>query len=166
MPAGCRRERAQTYLDGPWMQSLLFYFTAPWQWIAFHCLFLLCCAAFMLGWRTSLVKWIVLFGQISYDYRNITIVYGADSIICCLLFIMCLAPVGQHAEPRPRARRAGGQAPEPGGQAAAFGNALGGRLHPADANPDGGAVLLQRRRESAMGRMVGRRRHLAGLHHL
>jgi predicted DCC family thiol-disulfide oxidoreductase YuxK len=88
-------ENAQAYLEGPWMQSLLFYFTAPWQWIAFHCLFLLNCAALMLGWRTSLVKWVVLFGQISYDYRNITIVYGADSIICCLLFIMCLAPVGQ-----------------------------------------------------------------------
>ena len=42
----------------------------PWQWVAFHSLFLFCCAAFMVGWRTSWVKWIVLIGQISYDYRN------------------------------------------------------------------------------------------------
>jgi predicted DCC family thiol-disulfide oxidoreductase YuxK len=41
------------------------------------------------------VKWIVLLGQISYDHRNLTIVYGADSIIACLLFILCLAPIGR-----------------------------------------------------------------------
>jgi predicted DCC family thiol-disulfide oxidoreductase YuxK len=86
---------ALQYVDGLWMQSVFYYFTAPWQWIAFHALYLFCCAAFMLGWRTSLVKWIVLIGQISYDYRNLTLVYGADSILCCLLFILCLAPTGR-----------------------------------------------------------------------
>ena len=25
----------------PWMQSVFFYFSAPWQWVAFHALFLL-----------------------------------------------------------------------------------------------------------------------------
>jgi predicted DCC family thiol-disulfide oxidoreductase YuxK len=89
------RAAAMQYLDGPWMQSVFFYFTAPWQWIAFHVFFLLCCAAFVLGWRTSWVKWTVLVGQISYDYRNITLVYGADSIVACLLFILCLAPIGR-----------------------------------------------------------------------
>ena len=83
------RAAALEYLDGRWTQS------APWQWIAFHVTFLLCCAAFMLGWRTSWVKWIVLLGQISYDYRNLTLVYGADSILSCLLFIFCLAPIGR-----------------------------------------------------------------------
>ena len=86
---------AQAYISGPWMQSVFYYFTAPWQWIVFHTLFLFCCAAFMLGWRTSWVKWIVLLGLISYDHRNLTIVYGADSIIACLVFILCLAPVGR-----------------------------------------------------------------------
>src|SRR5437899_9842156 len=86
---------ALAYLDGPWAQSVFFYFTAPWQWIAFHVIFLLCCAAFMLGWRTSWVKWIVLVGQISYDFRNLTIVYGADCMVACLLFILCLAPIGR-----------------------------------------------------------------------
>lgn len=87
-------EFAHAYIQAPWMQSVFFYFTAPWQWIAFHAAFLFCCAAFMVGWRTSWVKWIVLLGQISYDHRNLTIVYGADSIIACVLFILCLAPVG------------------------------------------------------------------------
>ena len=36
----------------PWMQSAFFYFTAPWQWIAFDVVFLFCCAAFTTGWRT------------------------------------------------------------------------------------------------------------------
>ena len=49
----------------PWTQSVLFYFNAPWQWIAFHAFFLFCCAAFMLGWRTSWVKWFVLIGKLS-----------------------------------------------------------------------------------------------------
>ena len=79
----------------PWIQSLFFYFTAPWQWVAFHGLFLLCCAALMVGWRTSWIKWIVLVGQISYDYRNPTIFYGVDKILACLLLIMCVAPIGR-----------------------------------------------------------------------
>ena len=33
----------------PWMQSVFFYFSAPWQWVAFHAVFLFCCAAFALG---------------------------------------------------------------------------------------------------------------------
>jgi predicted DCC family thiol-disulfide oxidoreductase YuxK len=89
------RDVALMYLDGPWMQSVFFYFSAPWQWIAFHIFFLLCCAAFVVGWRTSWVKWIVLAGHISYDYRNLTLSYGAESIAACLLFILCLAPVGR-----------------------------------------------------------------------
>ncbi len=90
------REVALSYLNGsPWTQSVFFYFTAPWQWIAFHALFLFSCAAFMLGWRTSWFKWIVMAGQVSYDYRNLTLAYGADSIAACLIFILCLAPVGR-----------------------------------------------------------------------
>jgi predicted DCC family thiol-disulfide oxidoreductase YuxK len=89
------REAALMYLEGPWMQSVFFYFTAPWQWVAFHAVFLFCCAAFVLGWRTSWVKWIVLIGHISYDYRNLTLSYGGQSITACLLFILCLAPVGR-----------------------------------------------------------------------
>jgi predicted DCC family thiol-disulfide oxidoreductase YuxK len=89
------RELALQYLGNSWMQSVFFYFTAPWQWIAFHSLFLFCCAAFMLGWRTSWVKWIVLVGQISYDYRNTIIPYGVDVILACLLFILCFAPIGR-----------------------------------------------------------------------
>ena len=79
----------------PWMQSVFYYFGAPWEWVAFHGLFLLCCAAFMVGWRTSLVKWIVLVGQISYVYRNPLLAYGVDWIVASLLFILCAAPVGR-----------------------------------------------------------------------
>jgi predicted DCC family thiol-disulfide oxidoreductase YuxK len=78
----------------PWMQSVFFYFTAPWQWIAFDALFLFCCAAFTVGWRTTWVKWIVLIGQVSFAYRNVFLTYGADEILAALLLILCLAPVG------------------------------------------------------------------------
>src|ERR1700678_1741269 len=78
-----------------WMQSVFYYFDAPWQWVAFHGLFLVCCAAFMVGWRTSWVKWILLGGQISYDYRNPALAYGGDWTLASLLFILCFAPVGR-----------------------------------------------------------------------
>src|SRR5580704_2706591 len=89
------RAAALDTLEDSWMQSVFFYFTAPWQWIAFHALFLLCCTAFTVGWRTSWVKWIVLVGQISYDYRNTTVTYGVDIILVCLLVILCAAPIGR-----------------------------------------------------------------------
>ena len=78
-----------------WTQSVFFYFSAPWQWIAFHTLFLLSCTAFMLGWRTAWVKWIVLIGQISYEVRTPALFYGVDKILAALLFILCLAPIGR-----------------------------------------------------------------------
>jgi predicted DCC family thiol-disulfide oxidoreductase YuxK len=89
------REAALKYVDGPWMQSVFFYLSEPWQWVVFHALFLFCSAAFVVGWRTAWVKWIVLAGQISYDYGNLTLSYGAHSIAASLLFILCLAPVGR-----------------------------------------------------------------------
>jgi hypothetical protein len=82
-------------INDPWEQSVFFYFTAPWQWYAFHAFFLFCCAAFMLGWRTSWVKWPVLIGVISYVYRNPVMRYGVDFIDACLLLILCFAPVGR-----------------------------------------------------------------------
>jgi predicted DCC family thiol-disulfide oxidoreductase YuxK len=81
--------------EDPWSQSLFFYLTSPWQLVAFHILFLFCCASFMVGWRTSWVKWVLLVGQISYDHRNPMLFYGVDKILACLLLILCLAPVGR-----------------------------------------------------------------------
>jgi predicted DCC family thiol-disulfide oxidoreductase YuxK len=87
------REFAVT--DDPWSLSLFFYLTQAWQLVAFHALFLACCAAFTVGWRTSWVKWVLLIGQISYDHRNPMLFYGADKILACLLLILCLAPIGR-----------------------------------------------------------------------
>jgi predicted DCC family thiol-disulfide oxidoreductase YuxK len=81
--------------DNPWSLSLLFAFTSPWQLAACHAIFLASCAALMLGWRTSWVKWIVLICQISYDHRNPALFYGVDKILAALLLILCLAPVGR-----------------------------------------------------------------------
>jgi hypothetical protein len=78
-----------------WRQSVLFYTDAPWQLIGFHALFLFCAFALMLGWRTWLVKWLVLVGQLSYAHRNLVLVYGVDQILACLLFILCLSPIGR-----------------------------------------------------------------------
>ena len=79
----------------PWMQSVFFYFSAPWQWIAFDAVFLFCCAAFTAGWRTAWVKWIVLIGHVSFVHRNTYLIYGVDKILAALLLILCLAPVGR-----------------------------------------------------------------------
>jgi hypothetical protein len=79
----------------PGAYSVFFYFTAPWQWMVFHAVFLLGCTAFMAGWRTSWAKWIVLIGQISYAYRNPALAYGVDKILASLLLIQCVAPIGR-----------------------------------------------------------------------
>jgi predicted DCC family thiol-disulfide oxidoreductase YuxK len=81
--------------DDPWSLSLFFYLTRPWQLVAFHALFLGCCTAFMVGWRTSWVKWVLLIGQISYAHRAPILVYGVDKILASLLLILCLAPIGR-----------------------------------------------------------------------
>ena len=47
------RQLVFDYTSDPWVQSVFFYFTARWQWLAFHAFFLFCCAAFTVGWRTS-----------------------------------------------------------------------------------------------------------------
>ena len=95
MPRGAALELNRLWADLGFAQSVFFYFNAPWQWIAFQALFLFCCAAFMVGWRTSWVKWVVLIGKISYDYRNPAVLYGVDLVLNCLLFILCFAPVGR-----------------------------------------------------------------------
>ena len=134
----------------PWKHSLFFYFTDTWQLVAFHAAFLFCCAAFRLGWRTSWVKWIVLVGHISYDYRNPSLTYGVDKILACLLFILCLAPIGKRVQPRSCARLAQRQAPQRTSTAepADLQRPLGRRLHTANADPDGDTVLLQRRQQA------------------
>jgi len=76
-------------------QSIFFYLTARWQLVVFHVFFLLCCLAFMVGWRTSVVKWVLYIGKLSYDYRNQVLPYGADIVTCCLLLIFCIAPIGK-----------------------------------------------------------------------
>ena len=87
------RELAVQDVDS-WTQSVFFYFNAPWQWIAFYALFLFCCAAFTVGWRTSWVKWIVLIGEISFS-RNPNMFYGVDKILSSMLLVLCLAPIGR-----------------------------------------------------------------------
>src|SRR5262249_40913489 len=56
--------------DDPWRQSIFFYLWADWQLLVFHIFFVLCCGAFMLGWHTTWVKWVVWVGQVSYVVRN------------------------------------------------------------------------------------------------
>jgi predicted DCC family thiol-disulfide oxidoreductase YuxK len=81
--------------DSALVQSLLFHFTASWQLVVFYVVFLASCLAFMLGWRTAYVKWIVLIGQISLDHRNPLFFYGVDKILAGLLLILCVAPIGR-----------------------------------------------------------------------
>lgn len=78
-----------------WKQSVLFYTTAPWQLVAFHAVFLFSALCLVVGWRTRWVKWLVLIGQLSYDRRDPVFAYGVDQIAACLLFILCLAPIGR-----------------------------------------------------------------------
>ncbi len=102
------REFAASYFANNWAPSVFRLFDQPWQWVAFHGLFLAACAALALGWRTSVAKWIVLVGHLSYAHRNVAITYGVDSMAASLLVILCLAPIGGalSLDHRRRVRRA------------------------------------------------------------
>ena len=82
-------------IEYPWIQSVLFYLREPYQLVLFHLTILLAITAFTLGWRTSWVKWIVLAGHLSYVHRNPTLQYGVDNVLSSILFLLCLAPIGQ-----------------------------------------------------------------------
>ncbi len=81
--------------ENPWLQSLLYYVSEPWQLYVFHAAFLCACTLLAVGWRTNWVKWLVLVGHISYLHRNPAIYYGVDNILASLTLILCLAPVGR-----------------------------------------------------------------------
>jgi len=80
--------------DDTTMKSLLYYITQPWQLCVVHIMFLFCCAALMVGWRTTWVKWLVLIGHLSYVHRSPEVTYGVDAILASLLLLLCLAPIG------------------------------------------------------------------------
>lgn len=74
--------------------SLLFHTEHLWQFYVVYGILLCACFSLMVGWKTSIVKWIVLIGQISFLYRNPLTFYGFDCVSCNLLLILCFAPIG------------------------------------------------------------------------
>jgi len=86
----------QLYIDNPWRQSALYFFTKPWQVTVFYYAFLGSIAAFTVGWKTRWAKWMVLIGHTSLAYSNPLITYGVDSIVSSALPLLCIAPIGEH----------------------------------------------------------------------
>lgn len=80
---------------GPWNHSLLLHLPAGWPQHAFLVIAVLAMAAFTLGWHTRIVKWLVLAAHLSLLHRNPAIAYGVDNIVASLLWVLCIAPIGQ-----------------------------------------------------------------------
>lgn len=74
--------------------SCFAYFDRPWQLLTFHYAFVVVCFCFFAGWQTRYVKWLVLFGHLSYFNRNELAFYGVDTVLIALLLILCVAPIG------------------------------------------------------------------------
>ena len=87
---GIRYQRAH-----PFINSLHHHITERIDLWALHYLFLGCLLLFAVGGFTRVVKWFVLVCHISYSYRNPASTYGTDSLSAVLLWILCLAPIGQ-----------------------------------------------------------------------
>ncbi|MGH1439071.1 MAG: HTTM domain-containing protein [Cellvibrionaceae bacterium] len=83
-------------LKTPWIISLHFWLSEPWQFFTFHGVFISACLCFTLGYRTQWVKWLVLFGHLSYLHRNPGVIYGVDNILASLLLLLCIAPIGKN----------------------------------------------------------------------
>lgn len=79
----------------PFINSLHHHITERIDLWAFHYLFLGCLLLFAVGGLTRFAKWVVLVGHISYSYRNPAAAYGTDSLSAVLLWLLCLAPIGQ-----------------------------------------------------------------------
>lgn len=86
----------QLYIDNPWRQSALYFFSQPWQITVFYYAFLASIAAFAAGWKTRWAKWMVLIGHTSFAYSNPLITYGVDSVVSSVLLLFCIAPIGEH----------------------------------------------------------------------
>ncbi len=80
---------------GPWHHSLLLHLPAGAPQQAFLVIAVCAMVAFTLGWHTRWVKWLVLVAHLSLLHRNPAIAYGVDNILASLLWLLCIAPIGQ-----------------------------------------------------------------------
>ena len=74
--------------------SVLMLLSTDWQLLLFHYVFVTLCFLYCIGFKTSVVKWLVLIGHLSFINRNPHAWYGVDGVALVLMFIMCLAPIG------------------------------------------------------------------------
>lgn len=88
------RAAMELYLQSPLHHSLHYHLTGADQLRTVHAIMLLSCLLFTTGTLTPVAKWLVLFGHVSYAYRNPLITYGLDSILASALLLLCLAPIG------------------------------------------------------------------------
>lgn len=91
----------------PWAVSIFFLFPGLSALYVAHGLMLVSSAALAAGWRTGIVKWLVLVLHLSYGHRNPWISYGADYLLNHLLILLALAPVGNALAIDARGRGAG-----------------------------------------------------------
>ena len=74
--------------------SVLMFLSTDWQLLLFHYVFVGLCFLYCIGWKTSIVKWLVLIGHMSFINRNPHAWYGVDNVALILMFTLCLAPIG------------------------------------------------------------------------
>ncbi len=89
----------------PTTLSLLFVFRSPAAAWAVWGGTLLAALAYALGWRTNVVKFLLLAGHYSLTRRAPAVAYGVDDLCSNLLFIQCFVPMG-HALALDARRRA------------------------------------------------------------
>jgi predicted DCC family thiol-disulfide oxidoreductase YuxK len=105
-----------------WAYSVLFCFTAPWHWIAFHSLFLQCCFAFMVdGGMANVVGQVDRSGR--PDFLRLSqprdfLRRRPDSCESAVYPVSCADR--KSVEPRPGTRRPRGQAAKPRRRAAPY----------------------------------------------
>jgi len=89
----------------PTSLSLLFVFrSAAAAWVLWG-ITLLAAAAYAVGWRSNVVKFVLLAGHYSFTRRAPAVAYGVDDLCSNLLFIQCFLPMG-HALALDARRRA------------------------------------------------------------
>ena len=80
--------------EEPTSLSLLFVFRSAAAAWALWWVTIVAAALYAAGWRSNIMKWVLLVGHYSFTRRAPAVAYGVDDLCSNLLLIQCMVPMG------------------------------------------------------------------------
>lgn len=86
---------AWPWIDWPFLDSVFLHLPSDVAVLAVYGLFLAAVAMFTVGFQMQWVKIVVWYLHLALFFRNQEVIYGADRMVNCVLFLLVLAPLGR-----------------------------------------------------------------------